>query len=340
MSTPAGWYDDGSGRQRWWDGSRWTEHIFTQAEAAASAPQADAAPPAVERAAEIDSAAEPAAFAPPYVMPANVTMPAVREPVSAAAYPAYPGYAAAHPVAPQKRGLSVLGVVGLCVVGLGIVLSCIPMIAAAGWAALGVGLVLSIVSLFLRGTKWPGFVGIGGTGLGAVIALAVALIAIVPSGVTDTAAGGGPSAADGSTTGDDPPHAVPSEPSDIEGAVMTPFAALEVGDCIPLIDYDDEDWIYELPVVSCDAPHTDEVFFIYELEDGDFPGDDALQEEGWTRCGEEFEKYVGVSYDDSELDYYNYQPTKSSWNHWDDRAIQCILYSYEDVTESLAGSGR
>lgn len=25
MSMPAGWYDDGSGRQRWWDGARWTD---------------------------------------------------------------------------------------------------------------------------------------------------------------------------------------------------------------------------------------------------------------------------------------------------------------------------
>lgn len=25
MSIPAGWYDDGSGRQRWWDGDAWTE---------------------------------------------------------------------------------------------------------------------------------------------------------------------------------------------------------------------------------------------------------------------------------------------------------------------------
>jgi len=24
--TPAGWYDDGWGRQRWWDGQRWTEY--------------------------------------------------------------------------------------------------------------------------------------------------------------------------------------------------------------------------------------------------------------------------------------------------------------------------
>lgn len=25
MTMPAGWYDDGSGRQRWWDGARWTD---------------------------------------------------------------------------------------------------------------------------------------------------------------------------------------------------------------------------------------------------------------------------------------------------------------------------
>lgn len=24
----AGWYDDGHGKQRWWDGSRWTEHFI------------------------------------------------------------------------------------------------------------------------------------------------------------------------------------------------------------------------------------------------------------------------------------------------------------------------
>lgn len=27
MTTPAGWYDDGSGRLRWWDGTEWTERF-------------------------------------------------------------------------------------------------------------------------------------------------------------------------------------------------------------------------------------------------------------------------------------------------------------------------
>lgn len=36
MSTPAGWYDDGSGRQRWWDGAQWTERFLESSSAAPS----------------------------------------------------------------------------------------------------------------------------------------------------------------------------------------------------------------------------------------------------------------------------------------------------------------
>ncbi|HEX5858016.1 MAG TPA: DUF2510 domain-containing protein, partial [Microbacterium sp.] len=28
-TTPPGWYDDGHGATRWWDGANWTEHVAT-----------------------------------------------------------------------------------------------------------------------------------------------------------------------------------------------------------------------------------------------------------------------------------------------------------------------
>lgn len=41
-NAAAGWYDDGSGRQRWWDGTQWTEH-FADQQVAASATVASTA---------------------------------------------------------------------------------------------------------------------------------------------------------------------------------------------------------------------------------------------------------------------------------------------------------
>lgn len=40
MATPAGWYDDGSGRQRYWDGADWTDQYADPAPAAPAAPAA------------------------------------------------------------------------------------------------------------------------------------------------------------------------------------------------------------------------------------------------------------------------------------------------------------
>ncbi len=89
---------------------------------------------------------------------------------------------------------------------------------------------------------------------------------------------------------------------------------------------------------ACEQPHTDEIYLIFDVEDGEFPGDDALGVTASDGCLAAFESYVGVSYDVSELDYYYYQPTKSSWNHASDRTVQCILFSYEEVTGTLKGA--
>lgn len=60
MSTPAGWYDDGSGRQRWWNGVAWTDHF------------ADAPPPApVQTQAAAPYSGAPASTQPFAAQPTN-----------------------------------------------------------------------------------------------------------------------------------------------------------------------------------------------------------------------------------------------------------------------------
>ena len=373
MTTPAGWYDDGSGDLRWWDGQQWTTHVRTAEHTPPAAPALPAAPaPTAADATKAAAATEaavpdiPAApeqpFAPPYALPgqehplpgsgttdpygatthSNATSShgpntpyGTTAPYGIPPYGTTTAYGAA-PAAPPRRRVSPAGIAGLAAAVIGVVLACIPPVALAGWVLLGIALVVSVVSLFLRGAKWPGIAGLSVAIVGSALAGAVALVTLGLTAAVE--AGGGSTPAPSPSASAAPTSA--TDPSDIEGAEMVAFEDLAVGDCLPYVDYTDVDQIYELPVVPCDQPHTDEVFYIFEVEDGEFPGDSALQETAWDGCLAQFESFVGLTYEQSELDFYSYQPTKGSWNRADDRAIQCIVYSYEDVTGSLQGAAR
>jgi len=251
MTTPAGWYDDGSGRQRWWDGEQWTEHFAPETTAPeASAPEtttvseqpteqvAEEPLPVVPTEAEVDATiavaeeSEPSAHAdaaaeapasdvdpeaPAYVTPEAPAYVAPEAPAYVApeapayAAPAYaapgspttaPGGAPAYGVAPtgaypgsapyggapggyapypgspaaEPRPMSVLGLVGLGLAVLGTILVCFLLTAVFGWILLFAGLVVSIVSLFLKGKKWPGITGIGVSVLGGIVGGIMAIV--------------------------------------------------------------------------------------------------------------------------------------------------------------------
>jgi len=75
--TPAGWYDDGRGQLRWYDGTAWTEHVHPL-------PTPEPAPAATQPAAAQPAAAQPAAAAPAAAAPAAAAPAAQAAPAAAA----------------------------------------------------------------------------------------------------------------------------------------------------------------------------------------------------------------------------------------------------------------
>lgn len=132
-TTPPGWYDDGRGALRWWDGQQWTEHVQTpDPDPAVDAPAEEQAPaaPTLEDGVSVEPA-EPAVPSPDQPAASNdpdlAARPAEYPPSAPPGYPggftggAAPagGFIAA--TEPKKSKLWILWVV-LGVVLLGIVI--------------------------------------------------------------------------------------------------------------------------------------------------------------------------------------------------------------------------
>ena len=125
----------------------------------------------------------------------------------------------------------------------------------------------------------------------------------------------------------------------VEGGKESVFA-LQPGDC-----YQDSADLYDgsgastIPVVPCDEPHDNEVYLAFSLEGEEYPGQFAVLDQVTTRCGSEFETYVGLPLDESELDITFLVPTPGSWNNGD-RAVQCAVFARDlsKLTGSMRGA--
>mgnify|MGYP001319242757 CR=1 FL=1 len=119
-----------------------------------------------------------------------------------------------------------------------------------------------------------------------------------------------------------------------------PFG-LEAGDC-----FDDTamgiNEVTEVPEVPCLLPHDNEVYALFELPPGDFPGDEEVEASATLGCYERFSEAIGKSYEESELDFLAMHPTEASWTQINDREVVCLAYhmEYQKLTGSVLGSGR
>lgn len=306
MSIPAGWYDDGSGHQRWWDGTRWTEHV-----------------------------APPQPFNPPaqtFTPPSGFTPPSPAGPPPWAMSGAYgPPAASGHPLSASATapGVSPLGWVALAASVVGAVLAFVPLLAAFGALVLVAGIVLSIVALVRPGVKWPGITGLIVSVLGLVVAgivLVVSFVGATLTGISEGMSRDWPGPADSSS----------SAPVD---AQTVEWWEVEVGDCLASDQpYYDEDG--RVVLVPCDTPHGEEVYYEYDMIQQEFPGDGDTEAEAEAACRSAFTDFVGVPYEESALSLSGYWPSQESWDSGD-RMVQCTVYDgWSEVTGTLAGAAR
>lgn len=172
--------------------------------------------------------------------------------------------------------------------------------------------------------------------------IALAALALVGTvtlgGCSDTAADDSAAPAAGST---------PAEETQVSTETVDAFD-IAVGDCIV---YPEEQAAEqsaetteapsEIETVSCEQPHDSEVYTVFDLPDGDFPGDEEVMAAADERCAGDFEAFVGNSYDNSILDIEYFFPSEESWSFDGDREVACMVYHLEgeQLTGSVKGSG-
>jgi len=113
---------------------------------------------------------------------------------------------------------------------------------------------------------------------------------------------------------------------------------LKPGMCVE----DAADAATKIPVVDCRAPHQLEVTARTKASGPSrWPGDDKMLELVERPCRTAFERYVGVDYDQSDLELDFWTPDEEGWSNGA-RTLVCFVYDplSESTTEAFAETAR
>jgi hypothetical protein len=98
---------------------------------------------------------------------------------------------------------------------------------------------------------------------------------------------------------------------------------LKQGDCFDLPKPNGE--VYDVDGVPCDQPHDAEVFSTFDIESGDFPGQQAVIKQAQSGCTSRFGDFVGMPWQKSRFEVQYLYPTEQSWTAQNDREVVCVV---------------
>jgi hypothetical protein len=111
------------------------------------------------------------------------------------------------------------------------------------------------------------------------------------------------------------------------------FADVRVGDCVSDLPSGVQ---YDVDVVPCAQPHRAQVFAIYDLESGPYPGEEQAFATGETGCRERLPQELVASPQTADLQTYLYVPNEANWQNGD-RQVICLAGSETAMTGDLPG---
>ncbi|WP_166351344.1 septum formation family protein [Phytoactinopolyspora limicola] len=111
------------------------------------------------------------------------------------------------------------------------------------------------------------------------------------------------------------------------------------GDCLG--EYADDGDVKVVDIIPCDQEHFQEVLLITQIDAEELPDQEEVRAQVIDECPPAFEEFVGLDFDESELDIHYLSPSSDSWEQQDDRDIVCTVYDPSGmVTGSFRGAER
>jgi hypothetical protein len=118
------------------------------------------------------------------------------------------------------------------------------------------------------------------------------------------------------------------------------YSVLRVGDCVRTLTGPAGLTPAVVDVVDCTASHTAEVYAVFTLRDGTYPGQHQVEAMAERGCDKRFFAYVANSVSETTLDVYYIYPTAEIWSEDHDREVLCTVESPgHPTTRSVRHSG-